>query len=61
MAREVGKYVGEETYWVRYYMELTAMRALMAALSVWLASFFYRGGAWLRKFFLIETETATPD
>jgi hypothetical protein len=61
LAREMDKYVSDETYWVRYYMELAAMRALMVALSICLAFYFYSGGAWLRKFFLIEAESPSAE
>jgi hypothetical protein len=61
MARDMGKYVSDETYWVRYYTELTCMRVIMAVLSLWMAMYFYRGGAALRKFFLPDTDPPSTE
>jgi hypothetical protein len=61
MAREMDKYVSEETYWFRYYTELVCMRVVMAVLSFWMALYFYRGGARLRRFFLVDTTSTSAE
>jgi hypothetical protein len=61
MAREMDKYVAEETYWVRYYAELVCMRIIMVTLSLWMALIFYQGGPRLRRFFLIDPASSSVE
>jgi hypothetical protein len=61
LARETGRSINDEVYWVRYYMEIGVFKAIFAILSGWLSVSFYRGSGWLRKFLLIETEAPSAE
>lgn len=54
LAREMGHFVEDETYWTRYYAGWTCMRAVGMAIALWLALWLCRDGKTVRKFFLPE-------
>jgi hypothetical protein len=54
LAREMGRFVEDETYWTRYYASLTCGRIALTAIDLWLALWLYRGAVGARKFFLPE-------
>src|ERR1700689_5140836 len=55
LAREMDRFVEDETYWTRYYASWACARAVVAVVALWLALWLYRGAAGVRKFFSLET------
>jgi hypothetical protein len=56
MARQMDQFVGEETYWVRYYTLALCENVIRIVVFFWLAGWFYRGAPALRRFFIASEE-----
>jgi hypothetical protein len=51
-ARQMGKYIDDESYWLRYYIISCSETGLQIVIYFWLAGWFYRGSPALRRFFI---------
>jgi hypothetical protein len=56
LAREMGKFIEEENYWIRYYSIRLCELLIGMGIALLLARWFYRGGVSVRRFFLPETD-----
>ena|ERR1700721_911981 len=54
LAREMDRFVEDETYWTRYYASWACARAIGMVVALWFASWLYRGAAGVREFFSQE-------